>query len=98
MLAALTVGAVVVACSEQATAPQPRTPPIAANFMNDPDSGNPRIWRYDGGWWGIAWGDGAHSAWHVGYPGTGGMNPDICGPKSPVFEAGQIVMPDQEAC
>jgi len=45
LLAVLALGAVVVACSEQATSPQPRTPAIAADFMNNPDNGNPRILR-----------------------------------------------------
>jgi hypothetical protein len=46
MLAVLALGAVVVACSEQATAPQPRTPAIAADFMNNPDGGSPWHARY----------------------------------------------------
>jgi hypothetical protein len=56
VLAVLALGAVLVACSERATSPQPQTPAIAADFMNNPDNGNPRISRSN---WDIAvgWGD-----------------------------------------
>ena len=60
LLAVLALGAVVVACSEQATSPQPRTPAVAANFTNNPDGGGPNLlWRgFEGNNWNIVWTDG----------------------------------------
>lgn len=72
LLAVIALGAVVAACSEQATSPRASTPAVAADFMNNPDNGNPRIFRgeYD---WGIAWTDASHGlrAIHRTYPLTG---------------------------
>ena len=58
LLAVLALGALVVACSERPTAPQPRTPAVAADFMNNPDNGNPRIYRTTEGT-GACWTDPA---------------------------------------
>jgi hypothetical protein len=69
-LAVLALGAVVAACSEQATSPSPRTPAIAANFMNNSDGGGPLIARYEYNNWSFAWFNPQRTirAFHTTYP------------------------------
>ncbi len=88
--AVLALGAVVAACSEQTTSPRPRTPAVAADFTNNLDNGNPRIWRgeYD---WGIAWTDPSNGlrVAHRTFPVVG----EGCGD----FEAGPLVAAQEVA-
>lgn len=44
--ALLAVAALTTACNDQATAPRPHAPDLAASFMNNPDVGNGVIYRY----------------------------------------------------
>jgi hypothetical protein len=46
LIAGLALTALVVACSEQATAPQARPPTLLADFTNNPEVGNPWVARY----------------------------------------------------
>ena len=90
--------ALLVACNDQATAPEANTPAVAANFMNNPDNGNLKITRVGGSYWWIAWDDGRYEAWHITGPGGAGMDPAVCGrgPDWPYFTASQMVWPNQE--
>ncbi len=45
LMAVLILTTLAVACSEQATAPQSRTPALSADFTNNPDVGNGVIYR-----------------------------------------------------
>lgn len=87
LLAALALGAVVVACSEQATSPSRRTPVIAANFMNNSDGGGPWIARYEYGNWNFTWANPEWTirAWHTTFPLSevlppGSWSDGACGP------------------
>lgn len=88
--------ALLVACKDQPSAPRQQTPAIAADFMNNPDNGNPRIWRYGNSVWWIYWEDGRYGAWHISGPYRIGMDPAVCGPDHGYFTEGQIVWPEQE--
>ncbi len=92
LLAVLALGGIVVACSEQATAPQPRTPAIAADFMNNEDGGGPWIGRYEFNDWASYWGsaDGSVRAIHTTFPlsatdpfSVWGWDDAVCGPPAP---------------
>jgi hypothetical protein len=87
--------AFLVACSEQASAPETNTPAVTANWMNNPDNGNPRFMRTDGSVWWISWDDGRYEAWHVSGPGGAGMNGAVCGrgPDWPYSTQSQMVWP-----
>ena len=93
LLAVLALGAVVSACSEQATAPKTNTPAIAANFMNNPDNGNPKIGRFGGSYWWIEWTDGRYDALHITGPTA---HPNVCGTDQQFFTESQVVWPNQE--
>lgn len=88
-IAVLALGAVVVACSEQATAPQPRTPAVSADFTNNLEGGGPYLARYQFGLWYQYWGnaDNTVRAFHTTFPlswvepwASYGWDDAICGP------------------
>lgn len=57
-IAVLAFLALSAACTDQATAPQPQaSPTLASSFMNNPDNGNPRIWRGSNDEYGLSWTD-----------------------------------------
>jgi len=89
MIAVLALGAAVVACSEQATSPQPRTPAIAADFMNNPDGGSPWHARYQWDNYLTYWNNlpaNTVRAYHTTFPlSLAGLPWDdvVCGPATP---------------
>ena len=87
LLAVLALGAVLVACSEQATAPQPRTPAIAADFMNNPDGGGAVVDRYGPSDYVVAWNNNPTAtvrAYHTTFPLSAAYgaawDDAVCGP------------------
>lgn len=89
-LALLALGAVLVACSEQATSPQPGTPAIAADFMNNPDGGLPVVARYQLDNFVAAWNNSPTNtvrAYHTTFPLSAAYgaawDDAVCGPTNP---------------
>ncbi len=88
-LAVLALGAVLVACSEQATSPQPKTPAIAADFMTNPDGGAPVVARYQQDNFYTAWNNSEATvrAYHTTFPLSAALgdawDDAACGPSNP---------------
>jgi len=82
--------ALLLACNDQATAPEANTPAITADFMNNPEPGPwPWVARYEFGLWVNHWSspDGLVRAIHTTFPLSGtqpfatwGWDDAICGP------------------
>jgi len=81
MLAVAVPAALTLACGDQPIAPPARGPAVTANWMNNPDNGNFRIERFEGGV-AVCWTDPDTGlrACHSTTPLGGGTEPD-CGPQ-----------------
>lgn len=90
LLAVLALGAVLVACSEQATSPQSRATAIAADFTNNPDGGDPVVARYEFDNYYVAWNNAPTNtvrAYHTTFPLSAVLgsawDDAACGPANP---------------
>jgi hypothetical protein len=66
--------AMLAACNEQPAAPAQQTHALVANFTNNPDNGNPKIFRGTTGFFAISWSDNTNGlrASHWTYQASAG--------------------------
>jgi hypothetical protein len=98
LMAALVLAALVVACTDQATAPeQQQTPAIAADFTNNPDGGGAVVDRWEQGNWFAFWRNmptlpaSTVRAYHTTFPLSwyygAAWDDAVCGPANPTSGA-----------
>jgi len=94
LMAALVLAGLVLACTDQPTAPQQRTPAVSADFMNNPDGGGAVVDRYGPYEYVVAWNNNPTAtvrAYHTTFPlswAVDGVNffgweDAVCGPENP---------------